>query len=125
MEFQKLVPNIFYEDAKEGLKLFVDCLGFKITYNDLTALVGQPFCVIEKDGIKVHLVQSKEYAIKDRPELRLETKNIDEIYNAVSKTFPEFLHPNLNTVTLRPWKAKEFALVDDSGVCVIIQEWQN
>lgn len=26
MTFEKLVPNIFYVDIKDGLKFFVDCL---------------------------------------------------------------------------------------------------
>ncbi|MCW3086516.1 MAG: hypothetical protein JWP12_3882 [Bacteroidetes bacterium] len=30
MKFNKLIPNVFYTDAKVGLKTFVDCLGFKI-----------------------------------------------------------------------------------------------
>ena len=35
MRFTKLVPNIFYEDIKEGIALFVDCLEFSIGFNDL------------------------------------------------------------------------------------------
>jgi hypothetical protein len=40
----------------------------------------------------------------------------------ISKSHPEFLHPNLKEITLRPWGAKEFALRDEQ-VCIIIQEW--
>lgn len=35
MHFEKLVPDIFYIDITEGLKLFVDCLEFKIAQNEL------------------------------------------------------------------------------------------
>ena len=45
-----------------------------------------------------------------------------EVYEKVSKSHPEFLHPNLKVITIRPWTAKEFAL-NDKQVCVIIQEW--
>jgi len=121
MTFTKLVPNIFYEDIKDGLNLFVDCLEFTIGYNDLNA--ENPCCVIQKDTLSVFLFQNKEFADKDRPEIRLHTDNIEEVYAKVSKTHPQFLHPNLKTVTLRPWGAKEFALRDDTDVCVIIQQW--
>ncbi len=121
MRFTKLVPNIFFEDIKDGLNLFVDCLEFGIGYNDLES--ENPCCVVQKDMLSVFLFQNKEFADKDRPEIRLHTDNIEEVYEKISKTHPQFLHPNLNTVTLRPWGAKEFALRDKTDVCVIIQQW--
>jgi hypothetical protein len=121
MRFTKLVPNIFFEDIKDGLNLFVDCLEFGIGYNDLES--ESPCCVVQKDMLSVFLFQNKEYADKDRPEIRLHTDNIEEVYEKISKTHPQFLHPNLNTITLRPWGAKEFALRDKTDVCIIIQQW--
>jgi hypothetical protein len=50
------------------------------------------------------------------------TKNIKEAYEKISQSHPEFLHPNLKAVTLRPWGAKEFA-IKDKQVGFIIQEW--
>jgi hypothetical protein len=121
MTFTKLVPNIFYSDVKVGLKLFVECLEFAIVYNDLNS--EEPFCVIEKDGLGIHLIQNKEFAEKDRPEIRLETNNIEEVYSNVKTKYPDLLHPNSKEVELKPWQSKEFALKDDSDVCVIIQQW--
>lgn len=68
MKFTKLVPNIFYRDIKSGLKTFVDCLGFTIGYSELNS--QRPFCVVEKDGLKVHLFQDKKYADEHNPEFR-------------------------------------------------------
>lgn len=121
MNFTKLVPNIFYTDIKVGLRLFIDCLEFSIGYDELSS--AHPFCAINKDGLSILLFQNKEYAEKDRPELRLVTNDIEEVYKKVASTHPEFLHPNLKKVTLRPWGAKEFALKDESDVCIIIQQW--
>jgi hypothetical protein len=121
MKFTRLIPNVFYTDITVGLRLFVDCLGFSIGHDELNS--DRPFCVIEKDGLRLMLFENKEYAEKDRPEFRLETSNIEEVYDKISSTHPELLHPNLKQITLRPWKAKEFALKDDSNVCIIIQQW--
>ena len=121
MKFTKFVPNIFYADIKIGIKLFVDCLSFKITYNELHS--DKPFCVVQSDGLKAHLVQDTEFAEKDRPEFRLETEEIEQVYESVRKNHPELLHPNASEVKTKPWKAKEFALRDESGVCVVIQQW--
>jgi hypothetical protein len=46
MNFTKLVPNVFYIDIKDGLKLFIDCLEFTIEHDELKS--DNPFCVIEK-----------------------------------------------------------------------------
>ena len=123
MNFRRLVPNIFYTDINDGLKLFIDALGFEMTYDDLGSS-EHPFCVVEKDHLKVHLIQDAEFAGKDRPELRLETTDISEAYDKIKASYPELLHPNLNRIKLQHWNAKEFAIRDESGVCIIIQQWQ-
>ena len=96
-------------------------LKFEIGHDELNT--ENPFCAINKDGLSLLLFQNKEYADKDRPELRLVTLNIEEAYQKISTTHPEYLHPNLRKITLRPWGAKEFALKDESNVCIIIQQW--
>jgi len=120
MNFIRLVPNVYYRDIKDGLKIFIDCLGFKIGYEELTA--AKPFCVIEKNGLQIYLFQHDELARQHYPEFRFQTNDVDEVYRNVSSSHPEYLHPNLNSVTLRPWGAKEFA-VRDSQICIIIQQW--
>lgn len=121
MKFTRLVPNVFYTDIKVGLRLFVECLEFSIGYDELNS--DAPFCVLEKGELRINLFQNREYAEKDRPEFRLVTTDIEEVYKKIAATHPELLHPNLNKITLRPWGAREFALRDESNVCMIIQQW--
>ncbi|MES2379350.1 MAG: hypothetical protein V4553_22350 [Bacteroidota bacterium] len=120
MHFTKLVPSVFYADINIGLKTFVDCLEFKIGHQELNA--ASPYCVVNKGGLAVMIFQDKTQAGHDHPELRLETTNITEVYEKVAAQFPELLHPNLNKVTLRPWGAKEFALIDGQ-IGIRVMEW--
>ncbi|MBP9192961.1 MAG: hypothetical protein KBF96_10460 [Ignavibacteria bacterium] len=120
MKFEQLVPSVFYENLKDSLKLFVDCLEFKIVHEEFES--ESPYYVIEKDGLGLLLFQDKELAEKDKPEFRLVTKDIESVYEKVRSTHPELLHPNLNKITLRPWGAKEFALKDEQ-VGIRVQEW--
>lgn len=120
MEFTKLVPNIFYENIEDALKLFVDCLEFTITHNELNA--RNRFCVIEKDGLRINLFENELYAKEHNPEFRLVTNDIEGVYRKVNATHPQYLHPNLSTITLRPWGAREFALADVQ-LGVVIQQW--
>lgn len=120
MNFVRLIPNVYYANINDGLKLFVDCLQFTIGHEELKS--ENPFCVLEKDGLQMYLFQQEKLAKEHNPEFRFVTNNIDEVFKKVSVSHPDFLHPNLSKVTLRPWGAKEFALRDNQ-VCIIIQQW--
>ncbi len=109
MHFTKLVPNIFYSDIRSGIKLFVSCLEFSIVHDEIES--DHPFYVVEKEALRVNLFQNEEYANKEHPEFRLVTDNIEEVLLKIKSAYPELLHPNLNRITLRPWGAKEFAIV--------------
>lgn len=120
MTFAKLVPNVYYPDINDGLKLFIDCLEFRIGHEELKS--KNPFCVIEKGELQMYLFEDKKLAEEHNPEFRLVTNSIDEVYRKVSASHSEYLHPNLSKITLRPWGAREFALRDHQ-VCIIIQQW--
>ena len=120
MNFTKLVPSVFYADAAIALKTFVDCLEFTIGHEELNS--ANPFCVVNKDELSIMIFQNAEYAANDHPELRLVTNNIEEVYKKVASGFPELLHPNLNEVTLRPWGAREFAMLDGQ-IGIRVQQW--
>jgi hypothetical protein len=113
----RLVPKVFFDRLEEGLDLFVNCLGFAVLYQDAT------LAVVVRDGAKAYVVESPEYAAKDRPEIAIETDNIDELHREISARRPEMLHPNLPRVTLRPWGAKEFSVLDKTTVCIVFREW--
>ena len=120
MNFEKLVPNVFYQDINDALKLFVDCLEFTIGHYEIKST--QPFCVLEKDELRINIFENAELAKEHSPEFRLVTNNIEEVYAKVSQSHPEFLHPNLKVITKRTWGAKEFALMDQQ-FGFVIQQW--
>lgn len=120
MHFTRLVPNVFYADIRDGLSLFVDCLQFHIGHDERHA--ERPFCVLEKNELRINLFQDPALAGEHHPEFRLVTHDIEEVYRTIASSHPEFLHPNLSTITLRPWGAREFA-VRDRQLGIVIQQW--
>src|SRR3954467_1923438 len=106
----RLIPKIFFNRMDEGLDLFVNGLGFKVLHQDSS------LAVVGRDGAKAYVVESAEFAAKDRPEIAIETDTIDEIYREVSARRPDLLHPNVPRVTERPWGAREFAVRDKTDV---------
>ena len=113
----RLVPKVFFSRMDDGLDLFVDCLGFTVLYRDAA------LAVVGRDGAKAYVVESAEDAAKDRPEIAIETDAIDDIHREVSAKRPDVLHPNLPRVTDRPWGAREFSVLDKTGVCVVFRQW--
>jgi hypothetical protein len=120
MNFTKLVPNIFYHDINDALKLFVDCLEFKIEHDEISS--PNPFCVVSKNDLRINLFQNAELASEHNPEFRLVTEDIESVYQKITASHPELLHPNLSKITLRPWGAKEFAIMDKQ-LGIVIQQW--
>ena len=93
---QRLIPKVFFDTLHEGLDLFVECLGFKVVYQD------EDLAVVERDGVKAYVVASAEFAAKDRPELAIETDTIYELYEEIKTRRPEMLHPNAKAVCRKP-----------------------
>ncbi len=115
--FNNLIPKIFYHHLQDGLEFFVDGLGFEILHQDAGP------AVIARDVAKAYIVQSPEYAALDRPELAIETDDIDAIHREMSTRCAKLLHPHARTVSLKPWGAREFAMLDKTTVCVVFREW--
>jgi len=116
MALLSLIPKVFYDDIKVGIDFFVDGAGFTTVYQE------EKFCIIKRDHIKIQLVEDAEYAAKDRPEIRFETDDIDAYYQEIVERRPQILHPNLRRIKIQPWGLKEFALLDKTTVCIIIQQ---
>ena len=113
----RLVPKVFFDRMEQGLDLFVGCLGFKVLYQD------ESLAVVERDAAKAYVMESPEYAAKDRPEIAIETDTIDELYAEIAARRPEMLHPNSRVVAKKPWGAREFAVLDKTHVCVVFRQW--
>src|SRR5215831_3565611 len=114
--FKNLIPKIFYAELRDGLEFFVDGLGFQVLYQD------QDLSVIARGGAKAYLAKNAELAALDRPELSVDTDDIDAIYREMLQRAPQLLHPNSRTVAHKPWGSREFAMLDKTTVCVIFRE---
>ena len=116
MSLLQVIPTIFYADLSVGIKFFADGLGFKEIYND-----GH-LSILKRDTTTLHLQQNEKCAKGERPEIRISTDDIEAYYNEIRSRNPALLHPNSNTIKSKPWGLKEFALLDETTVCIIIQQ---
>ncbi|MBN8503580.1 MAG: hypothetical protein J0L58_03825 [Burkholderiales bacterium] len=119
MVMRQLVPKVFYDTLEEGFDLWVGGLGCEIEYQEAA------LAVVAREGIRAYVVASPEYAAKDRPEIAIETDDIEALHAEISARRPDLLHPNLPRVTRRPWGALEFALLDRTTVCIVFRQWPD
>ena len=117
--FHNLIPKIFYERLEDGLDFFVDALGFRIDYRDAT------LAVVSRDGAKAYLVEDPASAARERPELAIDTDDVDAVYREMAARAPQLLHPNASRVAPRPWGSREFAMLDPTTVCVNFRQWPD
>lgn len=115
--FKNLIPKIFYAQLSDGVAFFVDALGFDIEFQSADIVV------VSRGGAKAYLVHSVEDAARERPELAIETDDVEAVYREMHARAPQLLHPNANTVALKPWGAREFAMLDPTTVCVNFRQW--
>lgn len=115
--FNNLIPKIYYAELADGVEFFVGALGFAIElrYVDIV--------VVSRDGAKAYLVHSVEDAARDRPELAIETGDVEAIFREMSARAPQLLHPDSCSVAIKPWGSREFAMRDSTGVCVNFRQW--
>ena len=115
--FTALIPTIFYADVRVGLDLFVAGAGMTVLHQD------DDLVVLGRDHAKLYLVEDAEHAALYRPEVAIETDDIDAVHAEISARRPDLLHPNLPQVRRREWGAREFALLDATTVCVVFRDW--
>lgn len=116
MALQQIIPQVFYEDIQIGLRFFVEGLGFKLEYHD------EVLYIVKRDQISIMLVADPEFAKGDRPQIRIQTDDIDAIYNEIKARSAEVLHPNLKHIKDQPWGLREFAALDSTTVCIVFQQ---
>ena len=116
MSLVKIIPKVIYDDINVGLQFFT-ALGFEIKYQE------EGFAIFARDGVTIQVVASEEdFAIGDRPEFRIDTNDIEAIYNEIKANHPEVLHPNLKVIKEQPWGLREFAVLDETTVCIVFQQ---
>ncbi|MBS1815701.1 MAG: hypothetical protein JSS87_12565 [Acidobacteria bacterium] len=113
----QVVPKVFYEKLEDALDLWERALGFKVVHRD------PQMAVVEREGAKLYLLEAPEYAKLDRPEIALIVDTIDDLHRELTINAPNLLHPNLKMVEERPWGAREFAVLDRTGVCIVFRQW--
>lgn len=114
---KNIIPNVFYADLQEGLEFFVEGLRFDVLYQDAN------MAMIARDGANACLFGNPERAAVDRTDLRIDTDDIDAIHDEIATRAAHLLHPGLSSVSLKPWGAREFVVLDKTTVCVTFHEW--
>lgn len=98
-------PKLPFLNSEVTLGYYVNQLGF-----ELVADFGN-YLIVKKDQIEIHFFKFQELSPADNyGQVYIRTENIDALYtNLLAKKVA--IHPN-GKLEPKPWKQKEFALLD-------------
>ena len=117
MNLTKLVPNIFYVNIHDALKLFIDCLEFKIEHDKLNSKI--PFCVVAKNGLRINIFQDEKLAKEHNPEFRLVIEILKKSINKFQNRIRNFYTQICQQLLFAPGKPKNSM---DRQLGIVIQE---
>lgn len=121
----RAIPVLPSRDILESLAFYQDHLGFGESF-----VHGEPvnYGRLSKDGVELHFFYSENPDVPAWTSFRLGVRDIEELYELCRQR--GIVHPNAPLETHfrgdsrveKPWGSREFAVVDSSGVLVVIWE---
>ncbi|MBQ4915480.1 VOC family protein [Maribacter sp. MMG018] len=100
-------PKLPMRDKNVTREFYSKRLGFK----EFGSADFDGYLMMEKDQIQIHFFEFKELDPKENyGQVYIRTDNIDEYYKSLLDNKTK-IHPN-GKLELKPWKQKEFAILD-------------
>jgi catechol 2,3-dioxygenase-like lactoylglutathione lyase family enzyme len=111
--FTVTIPVLPALNMKETLAFYEHHLGFKQRH------IEKEFGIITKDDLEIHFWLCDERKICESSGCRILVKGIDELYGSLEQSI---IHPNAKLES-KPWGAKEFGMLDNSGNLITFAEY--
>jgi catechol 2,3-dioxygenase-like lactoylglutathione lyase family enzyme len=105
------IPVLASLDITRSVSFYRDMLGFVVVHAEPGV-----YAVLSRDDIQLHLWSCAERRIAENTSCRVQVKGLDSLYAEYAPK--AVLHPNASDIRLRPWGAREFVVLDDSGNCI-------
>ena len=105
-------------DAPEGEYYMGDLVAEAAGLMDSLGIAGAVFVGLSIGGVVAQGLAA------ERPDLGVDTDDIEALYAEMSKRAPQLLHPQCSTVKQQPWGSREFAMLDATTVCVTFRQWR-
>lgn len=116
MRMTRAIPVLPSRDILESLAFYQDHLGFGESF-----VHGEPvnYGGLSKDGVELHFFYSENPDVPVWTSFRLGVGEIEGLYERCQQQ--GIVHPDA-LLEEKPWGFREFAVVDPSGVLVVIWE---
>ena len=99
----------------ETLKFYETRLGFKQDH------LEKEFGIASRDGLQLHFWLCHDRKICEASGCRILVSGIDALYSSCDASI---IHPNAKLET-KPWGAREFAILDNSGNLITFAEYPS
>ncbi len=106
------------KDVEKSIE-FYEKLGFMTTHTE-----GKPLkmAIVERDDIQIFLVQNDYKHLAEEISLRIRVEGIEQLYEEFLAKGEDIIHPN-GKLEAKPWRCKEFVVLDKAGVCITFYDF--
>ncbi len=114
IKLKKAIPVLPQPDVKKAADFYKSKMGFETLF-----VHGADYAGVGRDGIELHFYQCRDKTIAENTSCRIDVDNVEELY---SEFGPKgVVHPN-GLLETKPWGMREFAILDEAGVCITFGE---
>lgn len=108
------IPVLPQTNVIKAAEFYRSKMGFKrlFAYDDDYAAVG-------RDGIVLHFYKCDDKHVAENTSCRVIVENVDRLFAEFEPA--GIIHPN-GTLESKPWGMREFAILDEAGVCITFGE---
>lgn len=116
---KSISPIIPAGDNLEKAIAFYEQLGFTTTYRE-----GNPvtMAIVRRDSAEIFLQKNDDKHLAEWTTFRIQVEQIEQLYQEFQAKDGGIIHPN-GKLQMKPWGAKEFAILDLAGVCITFYEF--
>ncbi len=109
------------EDLEQTVAFYEQQLGFQCIHQE-----GDPIhmAIVKRDSAQIFLLKNGDKHLAEGTSLRINVNQIEELYAEFQAKGGEMIHPNGKLET-KPWRMKEFVVLDPTGVCLTFCEPAN
>jgi hypothetical protein len=108
----KATPVLPSSDLEATLAYYRTKLGFEGTIHGSYLIMG-------RDDVALHFALSDDHDVAKAPMCRLHVQGIDELHAEFGRAGALGRGGEMTT---EPWGMRQFAVIDDDGVCLVFQE---
>ena len=115
--FLQPVPVLPSLNIARTVEFYTTVLGFRLFYQ-----AEASYAIVRRDNMELHFWACDDIYLPENSGCRIHVLRIEQLFEKYDAK--GIVHPNA-PLTTKPWRAKEFGIVDPDGNLITFFEWEG